>query len=94
MEISSLPDKKEFVMRVENVNGRNLLCGGILPKDQLRVGQKWAQADGADRVVEIRAIEPYGDIGELDIIYGVHGNDTSYTKDSFSFQCRYCLVVE
>ena len=80
-------------MRVEMINGRNLLCGGVVPKAELKVGQKWAPADGADRVVIIRELISYED-GDINVIYGDHANDTSYEKDSFSFQCRYCLIVE
>lgn len=75
-------------MRIETVRGRKLVCGHIYPKEELKVGQRWAQADGADRVVYIRAIE------DDEILYGEYGNDTTYSKDWFNFQCRYCLVVE
>ncbi len=80
-------------MRIETVNGRNLVCGHIYPKNELKVGQHWAQADGADRIVEIRELITYSD-GDIGVIYGEHGNDRSYEKESFSFQCRYCLIVE
>jgi hypothetical protein len=74
-------------MRVENINGRNLMCGYIYPLAELAVGQEWAQADGVDRVVTIREIE-----GNT-IRYGDHASDTLYEKDQFSFQTRYCRVV-
>ena len=74
-------------MRVENINGRNLMCGYIYPLAELAVGQEWAQADGVDRVVTIREIE-----GST-IRYGDHASDTLYEKDQFSFQTRYCRVV-
>lgn len=75
-------------MRIETVNGRKLVCGHIYPKDELKVGQRWAQADGADRVVVIRSID-----GEW-VQYGGHAEDRTYEKDWFNFQCRYCLIVE
>lgn len=75
-------------MRIETINGRKLVCGHIYKKDELAVGQRWAQADGANRVVEIRSID--GDW----IQYGEYGNDRTYEKDWFNFQSRYCLVVE
>jgi len=74
-------------MRIENVNGRNLMCGYIYPLAELAVGQEWAQADGADRVVTIREIE-----GNT-IRYGDHADDTLYEKDQFAFQTRYCRIV-
>ena len=75
-------------MRIETVRGRKIVCGHIYPKDELKVGQRWAQADGADRVVEIRSID--GEWAQ----YGEHANDRTYEKDWFSFQCRFCLIVE
>lgn len=80
-------------MRIEVVNGRKLVCGHIYKKNELQVGQMWAQADGANRVVYIRAIKTYTD-GDVTVEYGEHASDRTYEKDSFSFQCRYCLVVE
>ena len=74
-------------MNIRTVNGRRLVCGHIYPLEQLKVGQMWAQADGADRCVRIRAIE--GD----NIIYGVYGSDRSMEKSYHDFQSRYCLVV-
>jgi hypothetical protein len=75
-------------MRTEILNGRKIVCGHIYPLNELKVGQRWAQADGADRVVEIRTID-----GEW-VQYGEHATDTTYEKDWFSFQTRYCLIVE
>ncbi len=74
-------------MRVENINGRNLMCGYIYPLVELAVGQEWAQADGVDRVVTIREIE-----GNT-VRYGDYASDTLYEKDQFAFQTRYCRVV-
>lgn len=79
-------------MRTEIINGRKLVCGHILNASELKVGQQWSPADGSDRVVVIRALEPYGKAGEVAVLYGEHGNDRTYDKDSFSFQCRYCLI--
>lgn len=80
-------------MRTEMLNGRRVLCG-IFPASELKVGQEWAQADGTDRAVVIRELEPYGptELGQVAVRYGQYGNDTTYEKDSFSFQCRYVLV--
>jgi hypothetical protein len=74
-------------MRVEQVNGRNIMCGYIYPVNELAVGQEWAQADGTDRVVVIREIEGHT------IRFGEHANDTNFEEDNFQFQTRYCRVV-
>ena len=75
-------------MRIEVVNGRKIVCGHTYPLNELEIGQKWTPADGSDRVVEIREI-----VGEW-VQYGEHANDRTYEKDWFSFQCRYCRIVE
>lgn len=80
-------------MRIEKVNGHNVVCGHIYKRDELKVGQRWAQADGANRVVVIRNIEKLAD-GDVYVQYGEHGNDRTYEKDWFNFQCRFCLIVE
>lgn len=76
-------------MRVEQVNGRYLLCGGIISADQVKPGQVWAAADGSDRTVLVEG-------GDALIEYSWMGNGEKKThiKSNFGFQCRYCLVLE
>ncbi len=73
-------------MRIEIVNGRKLVCGHIFPHNELKVGQRWAPADGVDREVEIVAIDEnyvmHKDLNTLEV----------YRKDAFGFQCRYCKL--
>jgi hypothetical protein len=78
-------------MRIEVIHGRKLVCGHIFPKDQIHVGEEWAQADGTDRVVTICAINVVGD--DVWVEYSVPGEDRTNEKDWFNFQCRYCKVV-
>lgn len=77
-------------MRVETINNRHLLCGHILHRAQLKVGQKWAPASGDNYTVTIQRID--GDW----ITYGWREADgyKIHVKDWFSFQCRYCLVLD
>ena len=74
-------------MRIETVNGRNLVCGHIFPANELEVGQVWAPADGSDRVVTITKIDG-------NIIYYNDPRFGDFDKDAFSFQCRYGKVVD
>lgn len=74
-------------MRIETVNGRKLVCGHIFPANELEVGQVWAPADGMDREVTITKID-----GDL-IYYNGPLLKASF-RDFFSFQCRYCKVVD
>lgn len=78
-------------LRVKSVHGRHLLCGGILNRKHLEIGQLWASADGSNRTVEIIAVTP-GDW----VTYqwnNPDGTTTEHRKQAFAFQCRYCLVL-
>lgn len=75
-------------MRIEKINGYSAVCGHFYPVNEIKIGSKWTAADGSDNVVFIR------DIQKNIIFYGRYGNDRTLEKDSFSFQCRYCLIVE
>ena len=77
-------------MRIETVNGRNLVCGHFFPADELAVGQRWAPADGSNREVKIVAVD--GDWVEYE--WQDNGERKTHQKLAFAFQCRYCKVVE
>jgi hypothetical protein len=74
------------MLRVETINGLHLLCGGIIPIEEVKVGQTWAAADGSKMTVNIL------EAGEWVIYEG--DLQPIHTKDNFSFQCRYCLVLD
>lgn len=76
--------------RVETVHGRHLLCGHALREDQIKPGQLWASADGGDKVVRVEGIEG----GWVDYSWMDGGRIVAREKDCFSFQCRYCLVLD
>ena len=77
-------------MRIEvTKGGRAILCGVILPINKIRVGQEWVGSSG--HLVKVYAIKD-----KDQIYYKWRGRDVEWEyhdKDSFSFQCRYCLDV-
>ncbi len=80
-------------MRIELLNNRYLLCGHILSTAFVRVGQVWAPASGGNYEVTIT------DVTDGWVTYEWNEWDESgiikhHSKDSFSFQCRYCLVID
>lgn len=75
-------------MRVENVNGRNILCGGILPLGKIFPGQMWTAADDSEWDVIVTRVSG-ADVTYRAVKDGVEGD-----KDFFSFQCRYCLILD
>lgn len=76
--------------RVEEIRGRFLLCGGIIPSCMIKPGQVWAAADGSGLTVTVvrsdSAWTTYQWFG---------GNEVkTHTKLTFAFQCRYCLCLD
>ncbi len=77
-------------MRIETVNGRNLVCGHFFPASELASGQRWAPADGSNREVKIVTVD-----GEwVEYEWQDNGERKTHQKLAFAFQCRYCKVVE
>lgn len=74
-------------MRVELQNGRHILCGHILPLERLKVGQVWAAGSGTVTIVGI-------DRDWITYEWEEQGKKVWHQKDCFSFQCRYCLVLD
>lgn len=70
------------------LNGNRVVVGHIYPFEQLRTGTWWAQADGADRTVQIRALK------DNNVQYGTYAGDSTYEANYFDFQTRYCLIIE
>lgn len=78
-------------MKIINEHGRDIVIQHIFALSDLQVGQKWAAGDGTDNVVIIVELNQ-------DMVVYSHLNlkndlKNEYTKDWFSFQCRYCYVL-
>lgn len=73
----------------EIINGRKAIVRTKLPKEEIKVGQKWIAACCMDYVVEIVKLDEDGWV-----YYKNDFEDTIYDKDHFSFQTRYCLIVQ
>jgi hypothetical protein len=74
-------------MRTEQVNGRWLLCGAILPKEKIEVGQTWASGN---TVVQVTDVDQFGWVRYC---WTEKGQVVCNEKEAFAFQCRYCLVL-
>jgi hypothetical protein len=70
--------------RVEREYSYWVLLGDILPKRAVRVGQRWLSSAG--NVVEVIAIDD-------DWVTYVGDKQPLHTKDNFSFQCKYSLIL-
>lgn len=74
-------------MRSEFQNGYWILCGGVIPAKDVKVGQRWLA--GGNKPVTVTEVT----LGNGFITYEGEAQP-KHTKDNFSFQCRYCLVLE
>lgn len=64
---------------------------------EIKVGSRWAQADGSKCYVTVEGINQYGSLDpSYEVVYSCeeNGEKKIYTKDIFSFQCRYCLILD
>lgn len=73
-------------MRTRIEHGRKILCHNFFKPFEIKAGQQWQCSSGG--VVEVVSV----DENAGDVFYRLK-NGQSYTKDSFSFQCRYSLIV-
>ena len=74
-------------MRVEFHHGQHILCGGIIPKDEVKTGQVWQGSRGI-----VVTVVSSGDWVKYK--WKVGEKTYYHEKDNFSFQCRYCLVLK
>lgn len=82
-------------MRIEKHNGRNIVCGGIFPETEILPNQLW-QSSGGSTVTIVSKSYTEGKSGKtcwVKYMWTENCGVVFHEKDSFSFQCRYCLVV-
>lgn len=76
-------------MRIETVNGRDLVCEHFFKAHEIEAGQRWAPADGSNREVKIVSVD--GDCVKYE--WEEQGQRKTHEKTLFAFQCRYCKVL-
>lgn len=75
-------------MKIKEQNGYKIITNEIFPIDHIKVGQKWISIGSKEPVEVISADKDSGLV-----VYEQKDGSRNY-KDFFSFQCRYCLVIE
>lgn len=75
--------------RYENIHGLCILAGHTFAAADLPEQSLWIPADGTLRRIRLDSI----DVPRQEVKYTDLGNGRSFERDSFGFQCRYCLVV-
>jgi len=75
-------------MRIETSGKYKIVCGHIYPTDELKPGQNWLGS--SNHMVTIDSITD----DWVTYSWYEDGVLKTHEKDAFSFQCRYCLIVE
>lgn len=77
---------KKYNGRIETVNGYQSLCGCNVKLEDIKVGQIWTPADGANVPVRIDKIV------EDNVYYSAINMDYKNDRSQFGFQCRHLLT--
>ncbi len=75
--------------RYENMHGQCVLAGHTFAAADIKPGSLWIPADGSLRRIRVDKV----DVATGDVYYTDLGNSRRLERDTFGFQCRYCLVV-
>lgn len=81
----------------EIIDGRKAIVRHIFKAHEIKVGSRWARADGSKGYVTVEGLNTYGSIKPwYEVVYSWEKDGEKFTheKDTFDFQCRYCLIVE
>lgn len=81
----------------ETRNGHKFIVGHFFKAHEIEVGSRWARADGSKGFVTVEGLNSYGSTDPwFEVVYSweVNGKKFTHEKESFAFQCRYCLIVD
>lgn len=76
-------------------NGYKFIVGHFFKAYEIEVGSRWISSSGG--IVTVESINSYGIPNPwYEVVYSweENGEKKTHDKDVFSFQCRYCLIVE
>ncbi|MCK9369266.1 hypothetical protein M0R04_04945 [Candidatus Dojkabacteria bacterium] len=86
--------------RIEEHFGRKIVCGKMFNYHEIIIGSKWQSSSGS--IVEVIDVKKFiwlfQDKEQIEYVvfykWQEDGKEKKHDKDSFNFQCRYCLIVE
>ena len=81
----------------EIIDGRKAVVRHFFKPHEIKPGSRWARADGSKGYVTVEGINQYGSIDPwYEVVYSWEENGEKFTheKDTFSFQCRYLLIID
>lgn len=72
-------------MEIRTQGNKKIVCNHIFLEKEIQVGSKWISS--CENLVKIVKVE------NSQVFYTDHSGRT-LSRESFGFQCRYCLIVE
>lgn len=83
--------------RIIDKGSYKILGGAIIKASDIKVGSSWKGSGGS--TVKVHQVEKMkckdgSDWYEVHYCWAENGKIQTHSKDSFAFQCRYCLVIE
>lgn len=81
---------------VGNQNGYRIAVGHIFKGDEIEPGSRWiSTTNGIVTIEEVKLLNTSDGYEWHEVYYSweVEGERYTHEKDSFSFQCRYCLIL-
>jgi hypothetical protein len=79
----------------EIINGHTAVVRYFFKPHEIQVGSRWIGVSGG--IVTVEGINQYGSTNSwYEVVYSWYenGEKKTHDKDQFSFQCRYCLILE
>jgi hypothetical protein len=81
----------------EIIDGRKAIVRHMFEPHEIKIGSRWARADGSKGYVTVEGFNYYGSTDPWhEVVYSWEENGVKkiWQKETFIFQCRYCLIVE
>jgi hypothetical protein len=79
----------------EIIDGRKAVVRHFFEPHEIQVGSRWIGSSGS--IVVVEGINQYGSTDPwYEVMYSWEENGVKKTwqKETFAFQCRYCLIIE
>jgi hypothetical protein len=77
----------------EIISGHSVVVRHMFKEKEIKIGSNWISSSG--NIVTVEEVIPYDDKQGIQIVYSweENGERKTHSKESFSFQCRYCLII-
>lgn len=82
----------------EIIDGRKAIVRHMFEPHEIKIGSRWARADGSKGYVTVEGFNYYGSVDpwnwEVVYSYELNGAVKTWQKEMYMFQSNFCLIVE